>query len=135
MDQGTFSTSVIEGWVDQIEDTPKWLAIFSSDPWAVADPTTVEVAGDTYVRINATWLRTDVRALTLDSAAIWRSLPPGTVVAAIGAFDDAFAGTVLFRSMLLDPVSGNPAPVAFPTGGTFKIDAGEYVIGVDVPLL
>jgi hypothetical protein len=133
MDQGSFSISVIERWMDEVEDLDKQMALFSADPWAVADPVTVEVIGGTYARQDSLWLRTDVRAITLDAALVWRSLVPGTVVAAVGAFDDPFAGTLLFRSVLLDE-AGNPAPRSFPSGGTFTLAAGEYVVGIDVPL-
>jgi hypothetical protein len=133
MDQGSFSLAVIERWMDEIEDAPKHMALFSADPWAVADPTTVEVIGGTYARQDSLWLRSDVRAITLDAGVVWRSLVPGTVVAAVGAFDDPFAGELLFRSMLLDE-DGNPQPRAYPSGGTHTLAAGQYVVGIDVPL-
>lgn len=132
MDQGSFSISVIEEWMDSIEDAEKHMALFSADPWSVADPTTVEIIGGTYARQESLWLRSDVRAITLDAALVWRSLVPGTTVAAVGAFDDPFAGRLLFRSMHLDE-SGNPAPIAYPSGGTHTLAAGEYVVGIDVP--
>lgn len=133
MDQGSFSIGVIEGWMDWVEDQPKWMALFSADPWGVADPVTVEVIGGTYARQDSLWLRNDVRSIILDAALVWRSLVPGTVVAGIGAFDDPFTGSLLFRSMILD-VDGNPDPVSYPSGGTHTVAAGEYVVGIDVPL-
>lgn len=132
MDQGSFSLSLIESWMDDIEDRPKWMALFSTDPWMVADPATVEVIGGTYARLESVWVRTDVRAITLDEGLVWRSLPPGTVIAAVGAFEDPFVGEMLFRSMLLDE-AGDPAPLTLPSGGTYKLDAGEYMVGIDVP--
>lgn len=133
MDGGSFSLSVVETWMDDIEDRPKHMALFSADPWGVADPVTVELVGGTYARQDSLWLRTDIRAITLDAALVWRSLVPGTVVAAVGGFDDPFAGTLLFRSMITD-VAGNPAPVSYPSGGTHTVAAGQYVVGIDVPL-
>lgn len=133
MDQGSFSIGVIEMWMDEIEDAEKHMALFSADPWGVADPTTVEVIGGTYARQESLWLRTDVRAITLDAGLVWRSLVPGTVIAAVGAFTGAFNDELIFRSMLLDE-DGNPAPRSFPSGGTYALSAGEYVVGIDVPL-
>ena len=132
MDQGSFGISVIERWMDEVDDATKHMALFSSDPWMVADPTTVEVIGGTYSRQDSLWLRTDVRAITLDAGLVWRSLVPGTVIAAVGAFDDAFGDNLLFRSMLLDE-NGDPDPRVFTSGGTYTISAGEYVVGIDVP--
>jgi hypothetical protein len=132
MDQGSFSIGVIERWMDEVDDAEKHMALFSADPWAVADPTTVEVIGGTYSRQESLWLRNDVRSITLDSGLVWRSLVPGTAVAAVGAFDSAFGDVLLFRSMLLDE-EGDPAPRIFPSGGTYAISAGEYVVGLDVP--
>lgn len=133
MDQGSFSIGVIEEWMDGIDDAEKFMALFSADPWAVADPTTVEVIGGTYSRQESLWLRNDVRSITLDAGLVWRSLVPGTAIAAVGAFDDAFGDRLLFRSMLLDE-DGNPDPKIFPSGGTYALAAGEYVVGIDVPL-
>lgn len=132
MNQGSFSAEVVEGWMDQLEDRPKWLAAFSADPYVGSDPATVEIIGGSYARQESLWVRSDVRALTLDVAVAFRSLVPGTIIAAVGAFDDAFSGALLFRSMILDE-DGNPAPLAFPAGGTHLISAGEYVIGLDIP--
>lgn len=133
MDQGSFSIAVIEEWMDGIEDREKHMALFSADPWGVADPTTVEVIGGTYSRQDSLWLRNDVRSIILDAGVVWRSLVPGTAIAAVGAFDSAFGDVLLFRSMLLD-VDGNPDPKVFPAGGTYALSAGEYVVGIDVPL-
>ena len=132
MDQGSFSVDLIETWMDGVQDAEKHMALFSADPFAVADPATVEVIGGTYARQDSLWLRNDVRALTLDEAVVWRSLVPGTVAAAVGAFDDPFAGSLLFRSLLLDE-DGNPDPKVFTVGGTFSLAAGEYVVGIDIP--
>lgn len=122
---GRFAPSVIEGWIDEAEAWTKWLALFASDPY-LGDPLTAEIIGGLYARESPGWTRSSVAALTLTDGVLFRSLAPGTSVVAIGAFDAPFNGTLLFRDLLVTPRT-------FPTGGTFRLDAGEYVIGLDLP--
>ena len=55
---------------------------------------------------------------------VWRSLVPGTVVAAVGAFDAAFNGNLLFRSLYATPLD-------YPSGGTLVMHASSLVLGID----
>lgn len=120
-----------QGWMDDIEATPKWMAIFSSDPDGLLMPETVEVSGEVYSRQDSIWLRTGAVVLTLNEASIWRNLPPGSVVAAVGAFDDPFAGELVFSEPIRDPDTGDPTPISYPSGGTFVLPAGELELRID----
>lgn len=132
MNQGVFADDQVELWMDEVEAySYLGLALFSSDPMAVGDFTTVEVIGGSYARQQGVWLRSSIRALTLNAGVAFRSLPPGAVVAAVGVVTDPTAGILVARSMLLDGV-GDPAPISYPTGGTYTISTGQYVIGLDV---
>lgn len=122
---GRFAPSVIEAWMDEMDARDKWMALFASDPY-LGDPLAAEIIGATYARQHPLWTRSSVAALTLTDGVLFQALAPGTVIAAIGAFDSAFNGTLLFRDLLT-------TPRAYPTGGTFRLDAGEYVVGLDLP--
>ena len=125
--EGRFAPWVIKGWIDWLEGQDKYLALFASDP-LVGDPLAAEIVGGIYARQDSVWTRSTDYALTLTEGVLWRSLVPGTVVRAVGAFDAAFNGNLLFRTLL-------DAPVEYPTGGTYPLPAGEYVVGIDVPVL
>lgn len=122
---GRWSPQMIELWIDQVEALDKWVALFFSDPLA-ADPLTVEVVGGMYAREQPLWSRSSPYALTLDEEAVFRSLAPGTSITAIGLMTDAFSGLLTCRDLLATPRS-------YPAGGTFRLDAGEWVIGIEVP--
>ena len=124
---GRFAPSVIEGWMDEVDSASKWMALFANDPLA-GDPLAAEIIGGTYARQLGVWARTSPGALTLDAGLLWRSLVPGTVVYAVGAFDAAFNGNLLFRDMLV-------LPKTYPTGGTFSLAADEWVVGIDIPVI
>lgn len=133
MNKGLFSDFIVEQWLDLVESYPYLgLALFSSDPFAAGSFSSVEVIGGSYARIQGTWLRASIRTLELDAGVVFRSLVPGTVIAAVGVVTDPFAGDLVCRSMLLDG-AGAPTPLALPSGGSYPIGAGQYVIGVDVP--
>jgi hypothetical protein len=122
----SFSIELLTTWMDQLDSTDKFMALFSADPLAVSDPSSVEIIGVTYARQDSTWNRVSPTRLTLAAAVVWRSLPPGAVVAAVGGFNDAFAATgFLFRDML-------PTPITYPSGGSYVLPAGEYDLGFDL---
>lgn len=120
-----FAVGRREQWMDDIEATPKWMAAFSANPEGLALPATVEIDGDVYARQESVWLRSGPTTLTLAEVVRFRSLPPGAVLAAIGAFDDPFAGTLVFSELIL------PEPITYPTGGTYTLPAGEYELRID----
>lgn len=125
MADGRWSPSVVEGWIDQIEALDKWCALFFADP-LTADPASVEVIGGMYARIDPVWERSSAYSLTLNEEAVFRALAPGTLVMAIGAMVGAFSDTLIARELIV-PVH------TYPTGGTFALNAGEWVIGIQVP--
>lgn len=134
MNEGLFGDWLVEQWMDTVDDLPyKGFALFSSDPFAAGTFSAVEVIGGSYSRQEATWVRASIRTLELDVGVVFRSLVPGTVVAAVGVVSDPFAGELVCRSMILNE-DGDPEPIVFPSGGSYPISAGNYVIGVDVPL-
>lgn len=119
-----YASSRRQAWMDDIEATPKWMAIFASDPDGLMLPASVEVSGDVYARQASLWVRTGPVLLTLTEAVRWRNLPPGSVVAAVGGFDDPFAGDLVFSEPLAEPIS-------YPSGGTYLIPAGEYELRIE----
>jgi hypothetical protein len=125
-DDGRFAPWVVKQWMDQIEGWDKYLALFASDPYA-GDPLAAEIVGGIYARQLSEWIRSSDYALTLSAGLVWRSLVPGTVVRAVGAFDAPFNGNLLFRSLL-------PEAVEYASGGTYPLPAGEYVVGLDIPV-
>lgn len=122
------STALLEQWTDDLQDRPHWGTLFSADPYTVSEPATVELAGATFARQDGSGMftRSSTTTLTVTTAVIFRGLEPGAVVAAVGFFDDAFASTLLLHRAML------PAPVDFPSGGTWVLPAGEYVTGFDL---
>lgn len=125
-DQGRFAPYLVRQWMDQVAAKDKYLALFASDP-LIGNPYAAEIVGGIYARELSVWTRTSDFAMTLTEGIVWRSLVPGTVVRAVGAFDASFNGNLLFRSLL-------PATIEYPAGGTYPLPAGEYVIGLDVPV-
>ena len=123
-----FSDTLRSGWIDQLAAMPHWGALFSADPLGVGTPSSVEVPGGTYARQDTSglWTRSSVAVLTLNTACIFRGLPPGASVAAVGFFDSAFGSTGFLHRALL------PAAVNFPSGGTWVLPAGEYAAGLDL---
>jgi hypothetical protein len=121
----TFAVDLREAWMDDIEAVAKWMTLFSADPDGLAIPTTVEISGDVFARQESLWTRTGPATLTLAEVVRFRNLPPGTVIAAVGAFDGPLSGTIVFS----DPVA--PEPLEYPSGGTFTIPAGEYELRIE----
>lgn len=120
-----WSTAKREQWMDEIEALEIWMALFSADPEGSPDPALLEIESGVYTRQESLWTRTDATHLTLASGLVWRNLPPGAIVAAVGGFDDAFTGDYLFSGLVL------PDPVSYPAGGTYVLPAGEYVLSID----
>lgn len=123
-----FSDELLSGWTDQLVARAHFGALFASDPLGTGSPASVEIAGATYSRQDASglWTRSTARSLTLNAPLVWRSIPPGVSVAAVGFFDTAFGtGGFLHRSMLA-------APVGFPAGGSWVLPAGEYAVGFNL---
>jgi hypothetical protein len=130
MTLGRFSLYVTAGWMDtmwaraQADDI--WLALVSADPLAVSDPMTVEVVGEALAREQSDWEHTTPTMMTLLNSVLFTGLPPGAHVAGVAGFDAPFNGHLLFSDLL-------DSPVDFPSGGSYTLPAGEYVIGIDTP--
>jgi len=122
---GSFSTTVLSQWMDDMEAREKWLALVSADPRTATDPLAVEIIGGVYARQLGSWTRTGPRALTLDAGVVWRNLVPGTQVAGVAGFDAEFNGTLLFTDMLIEPMN-------YPAGGSYVLPANQYVLGLDI---
>ena len=125
---GCWGPSIVQGWLDEIEAMDKWIALFFSDPLTVSDPLSVEVLGASYARVQPGWNRTAPHALTLADEFVFQALAPATNVAAMAVMDGAFGGTLIARE-LISPVR------SYPTGGAFRVDVGEWVLGIQVPSL
>lgn len=126
-----FATMTVQAWIDDIEAQEKWATGFSQDPHGVADPLAVEIVGGGLARQTTTWTRTGPNTLTLAAPIKLAGLAPGTVLAAIGFFDAAANGNFLAADLFRDAV-GSPSPIVYPSGGTYVLPAGEYVLGIDV---
>lgn len=118
---------VLSGWIDELYARPHWGALFASDPLAVGNPATVEIAGTLYARQDASGLltRSGPTSILVNSAVTWLNIEPGTSVVAVGFFDSAFGSTLLHRVML-------PEPADFPSGGGWILPANEYATGIDI---
>jgi hypothetical protein len=125
MSDGRWSPAIVQGWIDQVAAMPKWMALFFADPIAV-NPSSVEILGPSYARIDSAWTRSSPYSLTLNEGTNFRALAPGTSVAAIGVMSGAFNNVLIARELVL-PVR------SYPSGGTFSLDAGEWVLGIQVP--
>ena len=127
---GRFGPTYVASWMNQIEPLTKWMTAFTADPLLESDPAIVELGGSV-VRKSSTWDRTALNTLTMTSQLVLQGIEPGTTLVAIGAFDDEFGGELIFSDLIRD-ADGNPAPLEYPSGGTFVLPANEYVVGIDV---
>lgn len=126
MPYGRFGVEIVRGWMDGIEAKTKYLTLVSADPGGSTDPLTVEIVGGTLARQTSIWLRTGPTALTLEVPVLFPGIPPGGHVAGVAGFDAAFNGTMLFYDLF-------DVAIDYPSGGTFLLPGGEYVLGVDIP--
>lgn len=125
MSDGRWSPATIQGWIDQVAASPKWVALFFADPIAV-NPTSVEILGPSYARLDPAWTRSSPYSLTLAEGFNFRALAPGTSVVAMGVMSGAFNNVLICRELVAPQRS-------YPSGGTYSLDAGEWVLGVQVP--
>lgn len=122
---GSFATSLLSSWMDDLESRTKWMALVYSDPMTAPDPLAVEIIGTVYARQLGAWVRTSPTLLTLDQAIVWLNLVPGTVVAGVAGFDAEFNGNLLFADML-------PQPQTYSAGGNYALASGQFVLGLDL---
>lgn len=127
---GRFGPTYVSAFMDQVALAELHMALFFDDPLATTLPTTYEIGG-LVTRQESTWERAGYNTLQLTSKVVFDGIEPGTSLVAVGAFDDPFAGELVFRELFRD-IDGNPEPRAFPAGGGFVIPAGEFVVGLDV---
>ena len=123
---GRWGLSIVEGWLDQVEALDLWVGLFFADPMSVSDPLSVEVIGPAYARQHPAWTRSSPYALTMTDETVFRALPPGTNVVAAAVMAGSTSSLLVARE-LVSPVR------TYPTGGTYRIDANEWSIGIQVP--
>ena len=124
---GRFAPWLIQQWIDEVEAMDKWCALFFGDP-LTNDPASVEVIGGAYARVQPAWDRSSPYSLTLAEEAVWRALAPGTTVSYVGLMQGAFSNVLIARERLATPRS-------YPAGGTLPLEAGQWVIGLSVPVI
>lgn len=121
---GRISDYLVNAWMAQLNTTANYVALFSSDPYAVQTPSTVEIVGASYARFLAATTLSG-RLMTLTSAMSFQGIAAGGQVAFLGAFDAAFNGNFLWAG----PVPGGP--FAYPTGGSLAVAANSVHVGLD----
>lgn len=128
--QGIVSTYLAAKWLDEITSgaIPTYMSLFTSNPHLAGNPLTVELIGPSYVRAGATgaWSRAG-RLLTCTSVLLWSSIPPGSVITHIGAFDAAVNGNFLFAG----PVPNALGYYSFSNGGYLQIAPNGWHVGLD----
>ena len=129
---GRFSSYQIARWMDSLASRTMYMALFTSDPYAVSNPLTAELVGTSVSRQPSSWERTSPYSLELRNDVFFHAIPPETTVVAIGAYNAAVNGQLIFRDLMSD--NGRVStPLYFSTGGSYGIAAGEMVIGLDIP--
>jgi hypothetical protein len=125
MTDGRWSPATVKTWIDSVDVLSKWVALFFNDPFT-GSPTSMEVLGAGYARQNPAWTRSSPYSLTLAEGFVFRALVPGTTVRAIGLMTGSLNNSIICRE-LVTPVR------SYPAGGSFSLDAGEWVLGIQVP--
>jgi hypothetical protein len=116
---------MVEQWIDQAEMLSKWIGLCYQDPTAVSDPRTVEINSFGYQREGTSWTRSGTNVLTLNTDVFIHGLAPGDVVVAVTGWNAQFNGQMIFSDLLR-------VPKPYPSGGSYVLPAGEYVLGIDV---
>lgn len=129
---GRFSKYQTARWMDTLASRTLYMALFTSDPYAVSNPLTVELLGTSITRQPSTWERTSPYSLELRNDIFFYAIPSETSIVAIGAFDAAINGNLIFRD-LMSSDGKRSNPIYYATGGTYGIAVGEMVIGLDIP--
>ena len=121
---GRFSDYQINIWLSGLAGSTKYYALFSSDPYLAGTPTAVEMTGTGYARLTATESLAG-KIVTVTSVLLWTTIPAGSTLSHIGAFDAAFNGNLLFAG----PIPGGPR--SYPNGGSLQLNANSYHYGID----
>jgi hypothetical protein len=121
---GRFSDYQINIWLSALAGATKYYALFSSDPYLAGTPTAVEMTGTGYARAIGTESLSG-KIVTVTTALSWPTIPSGSTLSHIGAFDAAFNGNLLFAG----PIPGGPR--SYPAGGSLVLNANSYHYGID----
>lgn len=121
---GRFSDYQINVWLTALAAQTKYYALFSSDPYLAGTPTAVEMTGAGYARITATESLAG-KIVTVTNTMLWTTIPAGSTLSHIGAFDAAFNGNLLFAG----PIPGGPR--SYPNGGSLQLAGNSYHYGID----
>ncbi len=129
---GKSSTYLANRWLTEIQagTIPTYIALFSSDPQSAGSPLAVELSFGSYVRPLQTWSLAG-RILTSLVDMTWNTIPPGTTITHIGAFDALVNGNFLFSGPVPVAVASPLGYYSFPNGGFLTIQAGSYHVGLD----
>jgi hypothetical protein len=117
---GRVSDGQATRWLDDLLRATH-LGLATSDPLAVQDPLTVEVAGGTYARAAVSWVRS-ARLNRNAGETSWTGIPAGTTIAFITGWTAATNGEFVFAF---------PYTLALPAGGGFVLPANAVYVGVD----
>lgn len=127
---GRFSSYIVEHWLDDLVNDTIYLALFTSDPFAVADPLTAELSAANMVRGASVFEKVSPGMAQLANEVQFRGIPQETTIVAVGGFDAEVNGNLLFRELMAE--EGHPQPYNMPAGGVFVIPEGTFVVGIDV---
>lgn len=126
-DYGRFGDLIISDWIDEIAAMDLYGSICHANP-LIGDQAAsyaAEVVGTDYHRQEMPTTRDAYNLLSNTEALIWRNLPAGTNITWLAAFDDDTAGRCVAAAPLWQAFS-------LPTGGTYALEPGDFVFGLDV---
>lgn len=121
------STFQLAEWLSQLAAKRVWFGLFFEDPESVSNPLTAEIAGVSYSRPKVAWSRPSPVLLRNSGVLRWTGLTAGTAVAAVGGFNKAVGGDLLFSS-----TEGITTTVA--AGGAYVLPSASYYVGLDAIL-
>lgn len=128
---GRFSNYQLQRWADTLVGETLYLSLFTSDPFSVDNPMSVELIGTSVVRQPSVWRKSSSTTIELENDVFFRAIPPETTVVAIGAFDAAVNGNLIFRDLFNQ--AGRFVPLYFSTGGALTIPEGQFIVGLEIP--
>lgn len=128
---GRFSNYQLQRWADTLVGETLYLSLFTSDPFSVDNPMSVELIGTSVVRQPSLWRKSSSTTIELENDVFFRAIPPETTVVAIGAFDASVNGNLIFRDLFNQ--NGRFVPLYFSTGGALTIPEGQFIVGLEIP--
>lgn len=117
---GRVSDSQATRWLDDAKRATH-LGLSVQDPFSVADPASVEVAGGTYSRQPVLWTRSGRLNRNTD-AVTFTGIPAGTVIVFIVGWSAPTGGEMVFAF---------PFSLTLTAGGGFSLAASSIFFGLD----